>query len=98
GVLLVAPAGGLGAGPGLNAAESLIVNGTAPALTTGNIVAPSILGQNNDANKSGDFLTYGAGTGFQVATYTSTNVDDPANTSATVVSSSGATLTGPRAA
>ena len=51
-----------GAGPGLNANERLVLNGPAPTLTTGGIVAPSILGQNNDANKSGDFLTYAAGT------------------------------------
>jgi autotransporter-associated beta strand protein len=58
----------------LGGTEQFVVSGTAPALTHG-IVNTSIVGQNDDANDSGDFLTY-AGSGFAVATYSgSTNIN-----------------------
>jgi autotransporter-associated beta strand protein len=55
----------------LGTIDRLIVSGSGgnlPAVTNG-IVAPYIVGQNNDANASGDFLTYSVN-GFAIASYT----------------------------
>ncbi|MGA2441417.1 MAG: autotransporter-associated beta strand repeat-containing protein, partial [Tepidisphaeraceae bacterium] len=51
----------------LGGTEQFIVTGAAPTLTNG-IVNTAIVGQNNDSNASGDFLTYG-GTGFALGAY-----------------------------
>jgi len=65
--LVIAPSDGIA---GLGTTESLIVNGSGsnlPTVTNG-IVAASIVGQDSDANASGNFLTYGPG-GFAKAAY-----------------------------
>jgi autotransporter-associated beta strand protein len=65
--LTMVPASGLA---NLGSLESVIVKGSSgnlPAVTNG-IVAPYIVGQDNDANSSGSFLTYGS-SGFAVASY-----------------------------
>ncbi len=67
GTLTIVPASGLA---NLGSLESVIVNGSSgnlPAVTNG-IVAPYIVGQDNDANSSGSFLTYGS-SGFAEASY-----------------------------
>lgn len=61
------PAGGVplsGSGAGLPHAA----NGNLPAMTNG-MVSPAIVGQDNDAQRSGDFLTYSSA-GFAKANYT----------------------------
>ena len=69
----------------LGGATRILVNGSAgnlPALTNG-IVSPSIVGQDNDADRSGDFLTYGAN-GFARASYvlsSSTPINSASSTS-----------------
>jgi autotransporter-associated beta strand protein len=77
-------AAGLGTA-NLGNTEQFIINGTAPTVTNG-IVNTAIVGQNDDSNASGDFLTYGAN-GFALATYTSTNIN---TTSSTDVCNAGA--------
>jgi len=73
GTLIIAPTGGTGAS-NLGVLESFKVNSTTasalPTVTNG-IVNTSIVGQNNDANLSGDFLTYDTTKGFVIATYDS---------------------------
>lgn len=57
GTLVISPSSG---NANLGTLEQFLVNGTTPGVTNG-MVAASIVGQDNDANRSGDFLTYGAG-------------------------------------
>lgn len=86
GTLLLAPASGTAA-LGSATGEKLISTGGAPLVN--GIVSPSILARDNDANGSGDFLTYGAN-GFTAATYTGLNsasaTEVAAITSATTLS------------
>lgn len=72
GTLVIAPGGGTS---GLGGVEKVRVSGVGGNLpTTNGIVTPSIVGRDNDANRSGDFLAYGAN-GFAKAAYVrSTNV------------------------
>lgn len=80
GTLVIAAASGTA---NLGTQEQFVVNGTAPQIMNG-MVAPSLVGQDHDSNRSGDFLTYGAG-GFARANYTlSSNVSITATTSSTV--------------
>jgi autotransporter-associated beta strand protein len=65
GTLVIAPGSGTAA---LGATEQFLVQGGVSVLPTG-IVNPSIVGRNNDAGASGDFLTYGTN-GFARAAYT----------------------------
>ncbi len=87
GSLLVAASGGLSS---LGTTEKLLVNGSGsnlPPLYQG-IVLSSIVGQDNDANLSGDFLTYDPTNGFSRFTgYVSSNTTPlgPPNTSITTV-------------
>lgn len=71
GTLLITPASGLAAF-GTASGEKFIVNsGVATTSTNGGantMVSASIIGKDNDTNKSGAFLTYDATNGFQVAT------------------------------
>jgi len=72
GTLVIAVAAGIA---NLGSTQQLQINGTAanlPTVTDG-IVTPSIIGQDNDANASGDFLTYGSA-GFARANYTEATV------------------------
>lgn len=67
----------------LGTLERFVVNGTPPPVVNG-MVAPSIVGQDNDANRSGDFLNYGVN-GFVRANYTqSTSTPITSATSSTV--------------
>lgn len=66
GVLIVAPSNGTSAA-NLGIAERVLVNGGVSTLN--GMVSASIAGRNNDSEKTGDFLTYGAN-GFEVASYT----------------------------
>ena len=87
GSLVVAPSGGLSS---LGITEKLLVNGTGsnlPPLRHG-IVLSAIVGQDNDADLSGDFLTYDATNGFTRFTdYVSSNDTPlgPPNTSISTV-------------
>jgi fibronectin-binding autotransporter adhesin len=82
GTLVIAPAGGT-ATSNLGAKEVFLANSTTagniPVVTNG-IVNTSIVGQNNDANHSGDFLTYDPIKGFVLPTYGDTNFAAPSNT------------------
>jgi autotransporter-associated beta strand protein len=71
--LVIVPQDGFGA---LGNTDLLLVNGgvTAFATTSGAIVSPSIIGQNNDTSQSGAFLTYNTSFGFATATYSSSNL------------------------
>ena len=77
GTLIVAPAGGLAA---LGVTEKIKLNSTLDTAfpTVNGIVAASIIGQDTDANRSGDFLGYTAATGLRRATFsTNTNLNTP---------------------
>jgi len=72
GTLVIAVAPGIA---NLGSTQQLQINGSSanlPTVTNG-IVSPSIVGQDNDANASGDFLTYGFA-GFAPASYTQATV------------------------
>ena len=78
--LLIAPAGGLAA---LGVTEKIKLNSTLDTAfpTINGIVSTSIIGQDTDANHSGDFLGYTAATGLKPTTYsTSTNLNTAATT------------------
>lgn len=71
GTLLITPASGLAAF-GTGSGEKFIVNGGVATTSTNGgantMVSASIIGKDNDTNKSGAFLTYDATNGFKVAT------------------------------
>ncbi|MGD0461862.1 MAG: autotransporter-associated beta strand repeat-containing protein [Tepidisphaeraceae bacterium] len=92
GTLVIAPSNGTAAS-NLGVKESFLLT-AAPTLTDG-IVNTSIVGANNDANASADFLTY-TGSGFVLATYSaSTNLNTaPSNAVFLATSSSNNPLTG----
>ncbi len=76
GTLVVSPASGIS---NLGTLENLKI--TVGVTTTNGIVSTSIAGQNNNADKSGDFLTYNTTNGFKVATYSgSTNINTAGST------------------
>ena len=62
--LIIAPASGMAA-LGTSTGERYLVNGTTPVMVNG-IQRAAVFGQDNDANQSGDFITY------------DTNTSDPA--------------------
>jgi len=64
--LLIIPADGLSA---LGTSEKLV---TPNAGLTGSVASGALVGQNNDANQSGDFLTNSGANGLKVATYSAT--------------------------
>jgi autotransporter-associated beta strand protein len=66
GTLVVIPANGIAA---LGSSESLKGSVFGATALTNGIVNTSIVGQNNDSNLSGDFLTFTSSNGFKVATY-----------------------------
>jgi autotransporter-associated beta strand protein len=80
GTLVIAASSGTA---NLGTLEQFVVNGTAPVVTNG-MVAPSFVGQDGDANRSGDFLTYGSG-GFARAAYTQSTTTPITSTTATTV-------------
>ena len=87
GTLVIAPAGGTVA-TNLGVNETFLVNSTTAGnipVNTNGIVNTSIVGQNNDANLSGDFLTYDNTKGFILAAYTDTNFLTPTSTSVELV-------------
>ena len=75
GTLIIAPGGGIAQ---LGSQQQVIVAGSAgnlPVVAGNGIVAPYILGQDDDENSSGAFLTYDAKAGFEpVATTSSQKV------------------------
>jgi hypothetical protein len=78
--LVIAPSGGINA---LGVTERVKLNSpsdTAFPMVNG-IVESSMVGQDTDANRSGDFLTYTAATGLKRATYSSsTNINTTGST------------------
>jgi autotransporter-associated beta strand protein len=87
GTLVLAPAGGTAAS-NLGVNEILLENSTDPLVNpavTNGTVNTSIVGQNNDANKSADFLTYDTTKGFILATYGDSNFGTPSATTTELV-------------
>jgi autotransporter-associated beta strand protein len=87
GSLVIAPAGGTAA-TNLGVNEIFLENSTDPLVNptiTNGVVNTSIVGQNNDVNKSGDFLTYDTVKGFILATYGDTNFAAPSATTTELV-------------
>jgi autotransporter-associated beta strand protein len=87
GTLVLAPAGGTAA-TNLGVNEVFVENSTDPLVippVNNGIVNSSIVGQNNDVNKSGDFLTYDTVKGFILATYGDTNFAAPSATTTELV-------------
>ena len=83
GTLTIVPASG---NANLGTSEQIIINGTAANLptVTNSIVPPFILAEDNDANSSGDFLTYGA-VGFTKAAYVQDSATPITSTTTTTV-------------
>jgi autotransporter-associated beta strand protein len=80
--------------PELNTGEE-VLRITTPTLVNG-ILAPWLVKTVSQADRSGDFVTVNGSGDVVGATYTSLNVDDAANTSASIVSSAGGALTADR--
>ena len=74
GTLLIAPGSGVEAFGSQFGAQQVFVAGTQanlPAVLSSGMVAPWLLGVNNDAARSASFLTYDSSSGFQLPTATS---------------------------
>ena len=74
GTLLIAPGSGVAAFGSQFGAQQVFVAGTQanlPAVLSSGMVAPWLLGVNNDTARSASFLTYNSSSGFQLPTATS---------------------------
>src|SRR4030095_6522274 len=90
--LLIAASGGLAA---LGTSEKLRAAGfgSQPIPLTNGIITPVIVGQDNDANRSGDFLTYTTTAGVLRATYSTSTVLQSAGANAVFNATTPQTLT-----
>ncbi len=92
GTLVIVPASGLA---GLGTTERIKAAGLSPSVVplTNGIVTPSIIGQENDPARSGDFLTYNSTAGLLKGTYSASTSLQSAGSTAVFNASGPQTLT-----